>query len=176
MDSVGRIRRHGRVVTARKGEWSNPMILDTLPLWHRYTALNPRFVRAFEFLQQLGPDPAPGRHEIDGDAVYALVQRYHTRPATGIPLEAHRRYIDIQYLVHGQEAIHWAPLTSLSQVAMPYDASKDAALFLPSTAVVPVPVHAGQFALLFPDDAHAPCCIWIAPADVLKVVVKVENT
>jgi beta-galactosidase beta subunit len=40
--------------------------------------------------------------------------------------------------------------------------------------VIPVPVQAGQFAILFADDAHAPCCTWGEPADVLKVVVKVE--
>lgn len=150
------------------------MILDSLPLWHRYAAVHPRFARAFDFLRQLGPDPATGRHEIDGDAVYALVQQYQTRPAAGMQLEAHRRYIDIQYPVRGQEAIHWAPLASLAQVAMPYDAAKDAALYLPSAAVIPVPVHAGQFAILFPDDAHAPCCTWGEPAEVLKVVVKIE--
>lgn len=150
------------------------MILDSLPLWHRYVAVHPRFARAFDFLQQLGPTPAIGRHEIDGDAMFALVQQYQTRPAAGMQLEAHRRYIDIQYPVRGQEAIHWAPLASLAQVAMPYDAAKDAALYLPNAAVIPVPVHAGQFAILFPDDAHAPCCTWGEPAEVLKVVVKVE--
>lgn len=150
------------------------MILDSFPLWHRYAALNPRFTQAFEFLGQLSPDVAIGRHEIDGDAVYALVQEYQTRSATGMQLEAHRRYVDIQYLVRGREAIHWAPLAGLTQIAMPYDATKDAGLFLPSADVIPVPVQAGQFAILFPDDAHAPCCTWGEPADVLKVVVKVE--
>jgi biofilm protein TabA len=150
------------------------MILDSFPLWHRYAALNPRFTQAFEFLGQLSPDVATGRHEIDGDAVYALVQQYQTRSATGMQLEAHRRYVDIQYLVRGREAIHWAPLAGLTQIAMPYDATKDAGLFLPSADVIPVQVQAGQFAILFPDDAHAPCCTWGEPADVLKVVVKVE--
>ena len=150
------------------------MILDSLSLCRRYATLNPRFTRAFEFLRQLGPDVATGRHEIEGDAIYALVQQYQTRPATGMQLEAHRRYVDIQYLVQGREAIHWAPLASLTQVAMPYDATKDAGLFLPSADVIPVPVQAGQFAIFFPDDAHAPCCTWGEPADVLKVVVKVE--
>lgn len=150
------------------------MILDSFPLWHRYAALNPRFTQAFEFLGQLSADVAIGRHEIDGDVVYALVQEYQTRSATGMQLEAHRRYVDIQYLVRGREVIHWAPLAGLAQIAMPYDATKDAGLFLPSADVIPVPVQAGQFAILFPDDAHAPCCTWGEPADVLKVVVKVE--
>jgi YhcH/YjgK/YiaL family protein len=39
--------------------------------------------------------------------------------------------------------------------------------------MVPVRVAAGQFAILFPDDAHAPCCAWAEPEPVVKVVVKV---
>lgn len=149
------------------------MILDTLPLWRRYASLNPRFAAGFAFLEGLRPDAAAGRHEIDGDSVYAIVQRYQTRPVTGMQLEAHRRYIDIQYVAGGREVIQWAPLAGLTEVTQPYDDVKEAALFALSADMVPVPVRAGQFAILFPEDAHAPCCVWGDPGDVVKVVVKV---
>jgi len=148
------------------------MILDTLPQWRRYASLNPRFAKAFAFLEQVTPAVADGRHEIDGDAVFALVQRYDTRPVAGQP-EAHRRYIDIQFIVAGREVIQWAPLASLSEVTKPYDDAKDAGFFTPGGAMVPVRVAAGQFAILLPDDAHAPCCAWAEPEPVVKVVVKV---
>ena len=150
------------------------MILDSLPLWRRYSSLNPRLARGFAFLEQLSPDPAIGRHEIDGDAVYALVQRYHTRPVEQMQFEAHRRYIDIQYLASGREVIQWAPLASLAAATKPYDAVTDAALYATTPGMTPMQLQAGQFAILFPDDAHAPCCAWGNPAEVLKVVVKVE--
>lgn len=102
------------------------------------------------------------------------MQAYQTRPVAGMQLEAHRRFIDIQHLVPGREAIHWAPLASLGEAAMPCDASKDAALYAMTGGTVPVPLSAGQFAILFSDDAHAPCCTWGDPEEVLKVVVKVE--
>ena len=148
------------------------MILDTLDSIDRYAGLNPRFAAAFEFLRRLGPAPAIYRHEIDGDSAYALVQQYETRPVAGAQLEAHRRYIDIQYITRGSEAIYWAPLAGLS-VTMPHDAAKDVALFAASANMIPVRVRAGQCAILFPEDAHAPCCTWDEPAEVLKVVVKV---
>ena len=149
------------------------MILDTLPLWRRYASLNPRIAAGFVFLEQFRPDSPAGRCEIDGDSVYAIVQRYQTRPVTGMQLEAHRRYIDIQYIASGREVIQWAPLAGLTEVTQPYDDVKDAALFALTADVVPVPLHTGHFAILFPDDAHAPCCAWGDPAEVLKVVVKV---
>lgn len=149
-----------------------PMILDSLPQWRRYTALNARLAKAFAFLEQATPDIADGRHEIDGDAVFALVQRYQTRPAAG-PLEAHRRYVDVQYMLRGREVIQWAPLERLTTVARPYDEQQDAGLFAANAEVVPVPVSTGQFMILFPEDAHAPCCVWAEPEPVVKIVVKV---
>ncbi len=150
------------------------MILDSLPLWRRYAPLNPRLARGFAFLEQLPANAAEGRHAIDGDAVYAMVQRYRTRPVAEMQLEAHRRYIDIQYLLSGREVIHWAALAGLAEPRKPYDAATDAALYATTPDMTPVQLQAGQFAILFPDDAHAPCCAWGDPAEVLKVVVKVE--
>ena len=150
------------------------MILDSLPLWRRYASLNPRLAKGFAFLEKLPLDAAVGRHEIDGDSVYAMVQRYQTRPVQGMQLEAHRRYIDIQYLVSGREVIHWAALAGLAEPTKPYDAATDSALHATTPDMTPVQLRAGQFAILFPDDAHAPCCACGDPAEVLKVVVKVE--
>lgn len=149
------------------------MILDTLALWRRYAHLNPRFAAGFAFLEQLSPDVAVGRHEIDGDAVYALVQRYRTRPVAGMQLEAHRRYIDIQCLLDGRELIQWAPLAGLAEATRPYDVATDAALHPLAADTVPVPLKPGWFTILFPDDAHAPTCAWGEETEVLKVVVKV---
>jgi YhcH/YjgK/YiaL family protein len=148
------------------------MILDSLPRWRRYASLNPLFPKAFAFLEEVTPAVADGRHEIDGDAVFALVQRYETRLAAGQP-EAHRRYVDVQFIVAGREVIQWAPLGSLTEVTKPYDDAKDAGFFADGGALVPIRVAAGQFAILFPDDAHAPCCAWAGPEAVVKVVVKV---
>jgi biofilm protein TabA len=148
------------------------LIFTTLDAIDRYAPLNPRFGVAIAFLRRLGSDPAIGRHEIDGDSAFALVQHYETRSAAGVALEAHQRYIDIQYVARGHEAIHWAPLAGLA-VTMPHDATKDVALFAMPHDAVPVPLEAGRCAILFPDDAHAPCCIWGEPTEVVKVVVKV---
>ncbi|MFM8494807.1 MAG: YhcH/YjgK/YiaL family protein [Planctomycetia bacterium] len=148
------------------------MILDALSQWRRYASLNPRFARAFAFLHQFPADVADGRHEIEGDSIYALVQRYETRPVAG-QFEAHRSYVDIQFIVTGREVIQWAPLESLTEVTKPYDDVKDAGFFAAGDAMVPVRVAAGQFAILFPDDAHAPGCAWAGPEPVVKVVVKV---
>jgi YhcH/YjgK/YiaL family protein len=149
------------------------MILDTLANHAQYTAISPRFARAFAFLQQLPADAAVGRHEIDGEEIYAFVQKHQTKPIAEKLLEVHRKYIDIQYIVKGREIICWAPLAELKECTMAFDPAVDAALFKGIPEMVQVQVRPGQFALLFPEDGHAPSCAWDAPAEVLKVVVKV---
>lgn len=149
------------------------MILDTLANHAQYAAISPRFARAFAFLQQLPADAAVGRHEIDGEEIYAFVQKHQTKPVAEKLMEVHRKYIDIQYMVKGREIIMWAPLADLKECTMTFDSAVDAALYKCIPEMVPIPVLPGQFALLFPEDGHAPSCAWDAPAEVLKVVVKV---
>jgi len=150
------------------------MILDTLANHAQYSAISPRFARAFAFLEQLPANIAVGRYEIDGDEIYAFVQQHMTKPIAERQLEVHRVYIDIKYVVRGRELIYWAPLAEMKDETMAYDPKVEAALFKTVPTMAPIQVRAGQFALLFPEDGHAPSCAWDAPAEVFKVVVKVK--
>ncbi len=150
-----------------------PMILDTLENSARYESLSAHFAKAFAFLRTVDGTQALGRHEIEGDDVFALVQRYETKPLASALFEAHRRYIDVQYLHSGRETILWAPLASMKEETMAYDAAKEAALFKLVPEVTPLHLSAGHFAVLFPEDAHAPCVVWEESSEVFKVVVKV---
>lgn len=150
------------------------MILDTLAQSSQYAALSPRFAKAFAFLQNMPASTAPGRHEIDGDEVYASVQRHFTKPVSERQYESHRKYIDIQYIHTGREIMYWAPLPLLTKgTTMPYDEKGDAALYALIPEGVPLHVRAGQFAIFYPQDGHVPSCAWDQPAEVFKVVVKV---
>jgi biofilm protein TabA len=150
------------------------MILDTLSQSRQYSALSPRFERAFAFLQQVTDQTPLGRHEIVGDDIFAFVQQHSTKPMAERSYESHRKYIDVQYVQRGREVMYWAPLPLLTNVTMPFDVEKDAALYGLIPQGVPVRVSAGQFTIFFPDDGHIPSCAWDEPAEVLKVVVKVR--
>lgn len=150
------------------------MIVDTLSQWRTYNAISPRFEKAFAFLQHVTDGTTVGRHEIAGDDVFAFVQQHNTKPVLERVYESHRKYIDVQYIQRGREIMYWAPLPFLTNVTMPFDAEKDAALYGLVPQGVPVQVTAGQFTIFFPDDGHIPSCAWDEPAEVLKVVVKVR--
>jgi biofilm protein TabA len=70
--------------------------------------------------------------------------------------------------------VYWAPLPWLTEVTMPFNADSDAMLWKPIARAVPYALNQGHFTILFPEDGHVPSCAWDAPAEVLKVVVKVR--
>src|SRR5213078_3215226 len=80
------------------------VILDTLANAARYAQMHAGFARAFEFLTATDLAAlASGRHAIDGDRLYVSIDHKDGRGEDGARLEAHRRYIDIQYTIDGDE-------------------------------------------------------------------------
>ena len=117
----------------------------------------------------------PERVEIDGKNIYALVQVYETIPAEAeVRCEAHRLYLDIQYIASGEEMMGWAPLDNLRAVTA-YNAEKDVLHgSVPLAELTPVQVRAGHAAVFYPEDAHAPKLAVSSPTGVRKIVVKVR--
>ncbi|TXH77073.1 YhcH/YjgK/YiaL family protein [Thiobacillus sp.] len=146
------------------------MILATLAEADRYAALHPLFSRAFEFLR--GTDLttlAPGKHDVQGEQVFAIVEACDGRMRADAKLECHRRYIDIQLVVEGVDEMGWKPVAACMDPATDYDAARDIRFFndTPSNWIATPP---GAFCLFFPEDAHAPL---VGTGMIRKVVVKI---
>ena len=149
------------------------MIADRLENAKLYAALSPRIGKAFAHLARLAAAvPADGKLELEGKDIYAIVQSYDTKPAAEKKWEAHRNYLDIQYVAEGRELMGWAPAGKLAP-AGDYNPEKDVVNFK-EYAGTPVQVEAGCFALFFPEDGHQPGVQWGASARVRKIVVKVR--
>jgi YhcH/YjgK/YiaL family protein len=150
------------------------MITDTLAQYRRYINLSPRFAAAFEFLAKLPASQPDGRCDIDGGNCFALVQSYTTKPLAQAKFEAHRQYTDIQFILAGRETLLWSPLAALTQVTEPYAAERDIAFFANPAQWTPINLSAGQFAIFFPEDGHAPGIAVAGSETVRKVVIKVR--
>ena len=145
------------------------MILARLEQANRYLPLHPDFAAALAFLRREPPDGwPPGRIEIAGNT-YAAVSRSPGRRRSEARLEAHRKYIDIQYIIAGVEEMGWRAIGGCEHPRGPYDAQQDIEFFddAPDSYVT---VHPGEFVVFFPDDAHAPL---IGSGEIHKIVVKV---
>jgi len=134
----------------------------------------PGLRKAFAFLRSDSLHGLPdGRVEIDGDRVFALVQRYHTMALDSPTFEFHRKYIDVQFIVSGEEIIGWAPLEGIT-ITEAYDAEKDICFGISAKGSwTRAYLEAGQLAVLWPEDGHAPKLVGCAPSLVMKIVVKV---
>lgn len=150
------------------------MILDRLENAASYIQLGPQISAALRYLAATDfSHVEPGRYPLDGDRLFAMVQRNKTKPAGEAVYEAHRRYIDVQYVVQGVERMGYAPLRADTPVHTAYDAEKDFALYNAVGTLFDVPP--GAFTVFFPHDMHAPGLAGgnpPTPGEVLKVVVK----
>ena len=147
------------------------MIFDKLERYNRYTGPAVAIAPAMAYLasQDFIHTP-PGRVELQGDALFALVQEYTSKPVDQGIWEAHRRYIDVQYIVSGREQIFYAPIECLQPGI--YVPEKD---FLPlSGSGSSLEITAGFFVVFYPEDAHMPGLALTLPEPVKKVVVKVK--
>ena len=149
----------------------DPMIIDRLDNAATYKGLGRGITAALQFLRQTDLKAMPvGRHVIDGDTLFALVQEYATRPRAEATWEAHRKYIDVQYVISGEEIIGYANIERLK--ADPYKDADDYSPLHGAGDFVTVP--AGSFMILWPQDAHAPCLAVTQPLSVKKVVIKIK--
>jgi YhcH/YjgK/YiaL family protein len=150
------------------------MIVTDLNHFEQQVFMTHALKKAIDFLRRLDIDGlTDGKVEIDGEDVFAIVQRYETVVMDIPKFEYHKKYIDIQYILSGEEVIGWAPSAQMT-ITGTYDVEKDICFGTVSKGqITPVYLQAGQLAVLFPEDGHAPRLAVNAPSCVLKIVIKV---
>lgn len=131
--------------------------------------LNAQIVKGLEFLSSADFSKLEdGRHEID-ENMYVNLQTYQTKEDS--LFEAHRDYIDIQYIIKGEEKIGVTPYTECSK-SIPYDKDKDIEFLVGSGEYYPL--LEGEYMILYPQDAHKPSISLNSQSTVRKAVVKVR--
>lgn len=148
------------------------MIHDTLENNHRHRRLHPGFAAAFSFIERDDLASLPdGRYAIDGQRVFAIVSHGEGKGRAAALLESHRKYIDVQFVVSGNECIGVSALKDCHTVTTAYDPEKDIEFYSdrPDRWVSLAP---DEFVVLYPEDAHAPLA---GNGGLVKVVVKVVS-
>jgi len=148
------------------------MIFDSIENAEMYYGLNGRIKTAFEFIKKTNFETLnEERVEIDGDNIFAMIQKYKTRNSEDAKWEAHRKYIDIQFMVTGAENMGFV-LQDYLEIIEEYNPEKDVE-FLEGLGDY-VQVNENEFVIFFPDDAHMPGLKIKENEMVHKVVVKVR--
>ena len=145
------------------------MIYDKIENLESYRGIAPRVMEGLRILRDTDFSALEdGKHLVDGENLFFNLQSYDTKKN---PLsEAHRKYIDIQYLLEGEEDVG---VCALSDLGDPVESRPEKDVWLYEGKTSDVRLGNGYFVVLFPQDAHAPCRMIEAPEHVHKVVVKV---
>ena len=153
------------------------MILDThtnLPQYAPlFTGLDPAPV--FDWLANSREIEPGTKVEFYGDKVFARVLRPGTGGREDFRWEAHREYIDLQYILGGGEVIEWTPAESLVAEGA-YEVATDFQYYAPASADALLTMHDGLFTFLFPQDGHKPLVSDGKNKEVHKVVVKIHRS
>lgn len=125
---------------------------------------------AYDFLKNTDFSEIPqGRYDLNDNGLYATVTDYETKDTA--LFEAHRKYVDIQYVSRGNEMIR-VGLTEKKIPRVDFDKSNDIEFFdLPESETILV--DSSVFAVFFPKDAHMPCLKTGKKSFVRKIVIKI---
>jgi len=129
--------------------------------------------KAFDFLNRNDlADLSEGRYDLSDDGLYATVSIYETKQPEDAKYEAHRKYIDIQYVAEGEEYIEILPLEMIDEVQN-YDEKADIMFFESKAGGSKLLADKNRFFIFFPEDAHKPCLRTDTIRTVKKIVVKI---
>ena len=145
------------------------MIFDRFSEHATYESLHPLYKEAFEFLKTAS-DLAPGRYELSGGMYAKVSAEAMSKPFDQVSFEAHKDFIDLQYIVSGTSVVTWAPTDTLTPVT-DYDPVKDIVKL--KGEGTNVAIHGGEFFIVYPNDGHRPHCTEGEPVPYRVIVVKV---
>jgi len=155
-------------------EIGEKMIFDAIENAEIYYGLGEKFKTAFEFLKSTDfKSLKDGKIEIeiDGDNIFAIVQKYETKNSDDGIWEAHRKYIDIQYMISGAENMGFV-IADYLEISEKYNEADDVEILKGLGDFVQV--NEGEFVIFSPDDAHMPGLKIKENEMVRKVVIKVK--
>ncbi|MDB6165968.1 MAG: YhcH/YjgK/YiaL family protein [Lacunisphaera sp.] len=116
--------------------------------------------------------PAGGTVKVDlGEGMFAIDAAYLSKPRAEVFFETHRKYIDVQAILEGEESMEIADLGRLT-LDVPYDAERDLIKYRDYAPTSVLRARAGEVMVFFPVDGHLSRAV-TQPVLVRKTVVKV---
>ena len=148
------------------------MIVDKIENANYYTNINHRFSKVFEFINNNDLSGIEnGTHSIVGEEVFAVVMEYSTQEISKCKTESHKKYIDIQYMVEGEEEIGFTTLHNQTPTT-PYNEAGDY-MFYNGEKLDSLVLKKDHFTIFFEDDIHQTMRMLESPKKLKKVVFKI---
>jgi biofilm protein TabA len=163
-----------------KGEWLNcwqvkpDASINRKEFTISYFKQKDRWDKAFTFMKESDLQKMElKRYDLDGTNCYATVSEYMSKDPAVARYEAHRKYIDIQYVANGKELMGISPISEQKDILEPYNDAKDI-MFVTVNKEVNFQATPDKLFIFFPDDIHRPGLRDGESTQVRKVVIKVK--
>ncbi|OOQ61135.1 YhcH/YjgK/YiaL family protein [Mucilaginibacter pedocola] len=145
--------------------------LNVIEFAKQYEANKAAWDKAIAYLRDRNLEMiAPGKYPIDGDNVFAIVTEPDTKKLDSAGYEIHKNYIDLHYVIKGEEKIYAQGKGDPAAVTKPYDATKDVENYF--TKGKSYTAKPDAFFLFFPGELHAPGIR--ADGKEKKLVIKIK--
>lgn len=147
------------------------MILAHIEDSERYFSLHPLFKQLFDYVKTHDLSQVPAeRIPLDGERLFINVADASLKSPEEQVLEVHRRYIDVHFPLSSNEVMGWSPLQGLQTESVnPFNEEDDYAVYA-EAAQTYLTIRPGEFAIVWPEDAHAPI---IGEGKLRKLIAKV---
>ncbi|WP_282936030.1 YhcH/YjgK/YiaL family protein [Paenibacillus sp. RC67] len=137
--------------------------------------MHPALSKVIDFLQNTDfRQLENGKYTIDSDRLYVNVMELTTKSKEDAAAEKHRRYIDIHYLLKGEERIGWSFHDEEMIPSQAFNEEQDYALYQGVADEHFVNLTPGMYVILYPNEIHRPGLCQGAPASIRKAVVKID--
>lgn len=128
--------------------------------------------KALAYIKETGLERLPEtKVELSGeDLICCGATEAKLRSRENAPLEAHKKYIDLQVIISGKDKFGLKAVKDCGAIKKEYNEAKDT-LFYEGGFNEEVTLEGGEMILIKPDTAHAPC---IGEGTVRKCVFKIK--
>ena len=145
------------------GDWNSEKIV-----------FSPAIKKAMDYIKKTDFSKlSDGKYPIDGENMFAVVFEYKTTPKSENKAEVHKKYIDFQYIISGEEIIGIGKHNPENEIVEPFIEEKDYSLFKKLKNESELVMTPGTYAVFFPSDIHRPNCNLNKETTVRKAVVKI---
>ncbi|MBF0223997.1 MAG: YhcH/YjgK/YiaL family protein [Desulfobacterales bacterium] len=144
------------------------MIFDKLNNFETYICIHPYFEDVFYFIKNNDlTQMTIGMHVINGQGIYASVSEYKTKKKSEAFIECHKKYIDLQIILKGNEKIGICNKADCIE----YEYNEETDLQKLEGEVDFVSLKSSFFVIFFPHDGHMPQVGYNNIEEVVKKIV-----
>ena len=132
----------------------------------------PSIAECVKYLEQNPINEMPlGKYLVNENGTYVMIQEYMTKSISDCGWEAHKKYVDFQYIISGKEKMRVSYLENMQQGQ--YNPETDFTVCFGDEQKT-VALLEGEGIVFFPEDAHMPCLHYEnEPICIKKAVFKI---